>query len=287
MWMANTSTRPPFRRTRFPCVQVIAQVDLNPVQPPKPVPSNQFQLLDTYATLKYAGLDFSVGKQSMWWGPGESGALLMSNNAAPFWMMHINRTEPTYIPLLSKFLGPFEADNFFGSLAGHEFPVGPYFFGQKVSFKPTENLEFGFTRDDVFGGQGHVPITFGSFWTAFTSFNDVPPPIKFSRNDPGARHASFDFSYRLPFLRRWLTIVQRLAGTRRCDPGQRSQALRGQSGHLSHPCSRRAQARLPRRGGLHRSSHPRQYRWTLHLLGGRVSRPVSQQSLPDGELDWP
>ncbi len=186
--------------------QVIASVDENPLQPPLPVSANQFQLLDTYATLKYAGLDFSAGKQSMWWGPGESGALLMSDNAAPFWMLQINRTEPTEIPLLSKVLGPFEADNFFGSLYAHEFPVGPYIFGQKVSFKPTENLEFGFTRDDVFGGQGHVPITFGSFWNAFTSFNDVTAAVKFSRNDPGARHASFDFTYRLPFVRRWLTL---------------------------------------------------------------------------------
>ena len=186
--------------------QLIANVDLNPLLPPTPVAANQFRLLDTYASMKYAGLDWSVGKQSMWWGPSESGALLMSDNAAPFWMLHINRTEPTYIPLLSRLLGPFEADNFFGALAGHQFPVGPYMFGQKVSFKPTENLEFGFTRDDVFGGQGHVPITFGSFWNSFTSFNDVPPSVKFSRNDPGARHASFDFSYRLPGLRRWLTV---------------------------------------------------------------------------------
>ena len=156
--------------------------------------------------VKYGGLDFSVGKQSMWWGPGEGGALLMSDNAAPFWMLQINRTEPTNVPGLSKFLGPFEASNYFGALDGHQFPAGPYMFGQKVSFKPTENLEFGFTRNDVFGGQGHVPLTFGSFWNSFTSFNDVTPEVKFSRNDPGARHASFDFSYRLPFLRRWLTL---------------------------------------------------------------------------------
>ena len=186
--------------------QVIANVDLNPLQPPTPVRANQFSLLDTYAIARYAGLDWSVGKQSMWWGPGESGSLLMSNNAAPFWMMQINRQEPTNIPGLSKFLGPFEFANYFGALAGHNFPPGPYFFGQKVSFKPTENLEFGFTRNDIFGGQGHVPITFGSFWNSFTSFNDVPPSVKFSRNDPGARHASFDFSYRLPFVRRWLTL---------------------------------------------------------------------------------
>jgi membrane-associated phospholipid phosphatase len=186
--------------------QVIANVDLNPLQPPTPISANQFRLLDTYASVKYGGLDFSVGKQSLWWGPGESGALLMSNNAAPFWMLQINRTEPTNVPGLSKFLGPFETSNFFGALAGHQFPVGPYFFGQKISFKPTENLEFGFTRDDVFGGEGHVPITIGSFWNSFTSFTDVTPQVKFSRKDPGARHASFDFSYRLPFVRRWLTL---------------------------------------------------------------------------------
>jgi membrane-associated phospholipid phosphatase len=186
--------------------EVIANVDDNPVQPPTPISANQFRLLDTYATMKYGGMDFSVGKQSMWWGPTESGSMLMSDNAAPFWGLQINRMEPTNIPGLSKFLGPFEFSNFFGALAGHQFPQGPYMFGQKVSFKPTPNLEFGFTRDDVFGGAGHVPLTFGSFWNSFTSINDVPTDVKFSRNDPGARHASFDASYRLPLLHRSVTI---------------------------------------------------------------------------------
>jgi len=119
---------------------VIANVDLNPLLPPTTISANQFTLLNTYALAKYAGLDFSVGKQSMWWGPGESGALLMSNNAAPFWMLQINRTIPMNIPLLSKVLGPFEFSNYFGAPAGQEFPPDPYMFGQKASFKPTENL---------------------------------------------------------------------------------------------------------------------------------------------------
>ncbi len=186
--------------------QVIANVDVNPLQPPTPISADQFRLLDTYAIMKYGGLDFSVGKQSMWWGPGEGGAMLMSDNAAPWWMLQINRLEPFNVPGLSKFVGPFEFANFFGALAGHQFPAGPYMFGQKVSFKPSQNLEFGFTRDDVFGGQGHVPITFSSFWNAFSSFTDVTPQVKFSRNDPGARHASFDASYRLPLLGRSVTL---------------------------------------------------------------------------------
>ena len=117
------------------------------------------------------------------------------------------------IPLLSRLLGPFEFSNFFGAPAGQQFPPNPYMFGQKASFKPTENLEFGFTRDDVFGGEGHVPITFGSFWNAFTSFTDVTPEVKFSRNDPGARHASFDFLLSTALRAPLADALHRLAGT--------------------------------------------------------------------------
>jgi hypothetical protein len=78
--------------------------------------------------------------------------------------------------------------------------------GQKISFKPTVNFEFGVSRTIVFAGEGHVPFTFGSFWNSFTSFSNVPIDVKFSRNDPGARYSSIDFSYRVPYLRNWLTI---------------------------------------------------------------------------------
>ena len=188
--------------------QVIANVDMDPLQPATPFDTvNRFRLLDTYSSVKWMGLDFSIGKQSLWWGPTESGAMLMSDNAEPFWMVRIDRAEPLYVPLLSKFLGPLRFDNFFGKLSGHTlYPAEPFIFGQKISFKPTENLEVGFTRDDIMAGEGHVPLTIGSFWNSFTSFTDVSVETKFSRNDPGARHATFDFSYRVPFLRRWLTL---------------------------------------------------------------------------------
>jgi membrane-associated phospholipid phosphatase len=186
---------------------VIAEVDLNPLQPPTPFATvDSFRLLDTYVAMKYAGLDVSVGKQSLWWGPGEGGALLMSNNAVPLWMIQIKRSAPLYIPGVSKVLGPIETDNFFGSLAQHHFPPGPYMFGQKFSCKPLRDLSLSISRTVIFAGQGHVPLTFGSFWNSFTSFTNVPVSVKFSRNDPGARHAEFDLSWRLPKLQRWLTF---------------------------------------------------------------------------------
>ena len=214
---------------------VIAKVDLNPIQPPTPFATiNRFQLLDTYAAMKYAGLDWSVGKQSLWWGPGEGGVLLMSNNATPLWMAQIKNSSPIYIPGVSKILGPFETDNFFASLTGHHFPAGPYMFGEKVSCKPLPDLEVAISRTVVFAGEGHVPLTFGSFWNSFTSFTNVPADVKFSRNDPGARHAQFDFSWRLPGLQRWLTLYSGSIVHDNVSPLPRARAGVNPGIYLSH-----------------------------------------------------
>jgi hypothetical protein len=77
---------------------------------------------------------------------------------------------------------------------------------EKISFKPTANVEIGFSRSTIWGGAGHVPITLHSFLKSFFSFQNVPNDEKFSRNDPGARFGSFDFSWRIPFLTHWLTL---------------------------------------------------------------------------------
>ncbi len=107
--------------------------------------------------------------------------------------------------------GSFRWDNFFGQLSGHDqFPAGPYIYGNKLSFKPFaryswgmgghhpfQGIEISFARTNVFAGQNHVPLTFGSFWNSFSSTGAVPLDVKFSRNDPGARFASFDFSWQI------------------------------------------------------------------------------------------
>ncbi|HEY6969710.1 MAG TPA: capsule assembly Wzi family protein [Candidatus Angelobacter sp.] len=186
----------------------------NPPNPPAPCPqptspapaADQFRLLDTYVGVTALGNQISVGKQSLWWGVGQSGAMIMSNNAEPLYMVRINREFPLYIPLLSKLLGPMRYDNFFGKLSGHNFPPNPYFYGDKISFQPTQNLELGFSRTAVFAGEGKTPLTFGTFRHSFFSATDVGPGIKGTPRDPGARHGAFDFSYRLPFLRKWVTL---------------------------------------------------------------------------------
>jgi membrane-associated phospholipid phosphatase len=193
---------------------VILQVDQNCSQPGQPCPqpaspapgAKQFRLLDTYVGFAALGNDISIGKQSMWWGPGQGGAMIFSDNAEPFYMVRITRTLPLRVPLLSRLLGPLRYDHFFGKPSEHHFPPQAFMYGDKVSFQPTANLEIGFSRTAVFAGQGKTPLTFGTFWRSFTSVNDVPPSDKATPRDPGARHGAFDFSYRLPFLRKWVTL---------------------------------------------------------------------------------
>jgi hypothetical protein len=187
--------------------QTIANMDQIPLLPGTPVnTTDEFRLIDANLSYHLLNHEISVGKSEDWWGPGEGGAMAWSTNAEPVYALRINRVEPLYIPGLSKLLGPFRYEAIFGDLKGHRYPNSPWIHAQKINFKPTPNLEFGFSRVVVFAGEGHVPLTFGSFWHSFTSFQNVPVAEKLSRKDPGARHASFDFNYRLPFLRNWATL---------------------------------------------------------------------------------
>ena len=185
---------------------IIATQDNNPIQTYGNRPAdNAFRLLDTYASVEFLGQQFSFGKQSYWWGPGSASAMMLSDDAEPFYSFRINRTLPLYIPLVSRLLGPMRYDNFFGKLSGHLYPRQPYFYGQKINFSPTRNLELGFSRDAVIAGDGSTPLTFGNFWKSFTSVSSETNANSV-RNVNGARHASFDFRYRLPGLRNWLTL---------------------------------------------------------------------------------
>ena len=76
------------------------------------------------------------------------------------------------------------------------------------SLRPTNNFEFSFERTVIWGGKDHAPITFGSFFRSFFSLQDTEsdPLSKNSRTDPGARYSVFNFSWRLPFLRHYVTL---------------------------------------------------------------------------------
>src|SRR5467141_178431 len=197
----------------------IAQVDPIPVPPPAtPTPSiHQLHLLDAYVGLNFNNWQVTFGQQSLSWGPGNGGSLDLSYNAPPIKMFHINRITPLELPHFLHWLGPMRTEFFFGQLTGHEFilnPSGfvgqygqfldpqPFIHGQLISFKPTPNFEFAFYRTTIFGGPGY-PLNFHHLISSlFTTGNSAAG----SADKPGKRTSGLNFSYRLPYLRNWLTL---------------------------------------------------------------------------------
>ena len=184
--------------------QLISIVDVNPIQPPATVNTiDRFYPIDLYAGVKLGDYALTFGKQSQWLGPSETGPLMLSDNADPMYTLNLSRTSPLVLPGLFHWLGQIRGEILFSKLSGHQFPQRPFFNLQKLSFHPTENLEFGFTRASLWAGMGH-PFTAHSLLRNF-SFGDTLGNFG-DRNDPGDRKSSFDFSYRIPGLRNWLTL---------------------------------------------------------------------------------
>ena len=167
---------------------------------------NPFRLIEATLSFHLLGHEISGGKSDAWLGPGMGGAMALSNNAEDIYSFRVNRVEPMYIPLVSKVLGPVRYDFFYGSLKGHTDPNHPWVHSEMFSFAPTSNFQFGFQRSIIFGGAGHEPVTLHTFLKGFFDISDTTAAEKNSRDDPGARFTAFNFSYRLPFVRNYLTL---------------------------------------------------------------------------------
>jgi hypothetical protein len=164
------------------------------------------RLMEAYVSAQYLNNIISFGKQDDWQGPGLGGAMSYSNNAENIYAFRINRVEPLNVPLLSRLTGLFRYEFLVGPLKGHTYPIDPWVHVEKVSFRPTGNIEFGFERTVIWGGEGHVPVTLRTFLRSFFSMVAPQSPVKDSSKDPGARFGAFDFNYRLPFVRNWFTL---------------------------------------------------------------------------------
>ena len=202
----------------------IAQADFTSAAaqgPPSDV--SRFRLLDAYAVLAFKNNQVSFGKQSLWWGPNFGGPMLYSDNAEPITMLRYDRVSPFKLPSFLGILGPMRVQFFIGQLSGQQFvsiPVPgkpgqthvvgqsgvplnpqPYINGLKWTMNPTPNLELSISETVIYGGPG-FPLTWQSFWRSIASFRTV----KNRQHDPGDRRAAFDFSYRIPGIRDWLTL---------------------------------------------------------------------------------
>jgi hypothetical protein len=202
--------------------QVIGQVQvIHPAPPGTPTSQiSQFQMLDTYVGMTFDNWVLSFGRQSLWWGPGLGGPMMFSDNALPVNMFRINRVSPFKLPwIFGLFFGPMRVEAFVGQITGQNFVFGqptgllgswttpvspqPMISGERFSFKPTPNVEFGFSATSLFAGEG-VPFTWHTYLKSILRFGKGGLPG--TPGDPGDARSGFDLSYRLPFFRNWATF---------------------------------------------------------------------------------
>jgi hypothetical protein len=203
--------------------QAIANADLTLPVPNGRPGTSRFRLIDAYMSVTLNNTQFSFGKQSQWLGPSESSPLIFSNNSESVPMFKMSSVSPFGVPLLSRVLGPAQAEYFLGQLDGHQFEfngsvlVGPgnvnpqpFLQGIKINFKPTANFSFGAGFTAQFAGPG-LPFTFHNYVRSLFSHTS-------GTNNPGKRITSFDFTYRVPGIRNWLTIYSDLLAVDEYSP---------------------------------------------------------------------
>lgn len=200
--------------------QAIAAADTGlPVSPALPQAStSRFMPVEAYASINLQDWQISFGTQSLWWGPDNSGPMLFSDNAAPIPMLRVSRVAPIKLPGILSLLGEVRAESFLGRLQGQQLIFSsqtglfgqyggslhdqPFISGQKLSFKFTQNTEFGISRTVLMGGAG-VPFTSHTVLRGLLGTGNGAPG---SVADEGDERSGLDFSYRLPKLRNWLTF---------------------------------------------------------------------------------
>ena len=198
----------------------ISSVDGLPPNPPSmPVAAiSRFRLLDAYVGMNVANWQISFGKQSLWWGPGEEGAMLFTNNIEPLTkMFRINRVSPIHLPGVFGYLGDIRLDWFLGQVSGYQFLnntqggapgiIGQYghrlsdqpvLSGGKISFKFTPNFEISWGKTSLFGGSGN-PVTLKTLVQSTLN-------IHVNGEALGDGRSGLDFAYRIPKLRNWLSF---------------------------------------------------------------------------------
>ena len=197
--------------------QQVADSDLLPVNSvPTFGKTSRMRPIEVYAGLNLYDWQVSFGQQSLWWGANRSTSLLLSSNAEAIPMLRIDRMSPIRLPSVLGLLGPMQVSGFLGRLGGHRYlklgptfqlygdgihPVDPqpYLWGANIAFKPTANLELGFSITTVFAGKGR-PLTLKTFIHTFSQHGNIQPV------EPGDRSPTISASYRLPGLRNIATV---------------------------------------------------------------------------------
>jgi hypothetical protein len=115
---------------------------------------SELELLEGYGKLEFFNFEVEVGRDSLWWGPGRHGSLILSTNAKPFDMLKFSNPRPVVLPWIFKYLGLFKFEAFYTKLEEARVIPEPEFMGYRFNIKPFPFLELAHSRTIMLCGDG-------------------------------------------------------------------------------------------------------------------------------------
>ncbi|MBI2989162.1 MAG: hypothetical protein HYY45_20565 [Deltaproteobacteria bacterium] len=162
------------------------------------------RLLSGYGKLTLWNTELTVGRESLWWGPGFRGSMSFSNNAFPLDQVRLSSAEPFRLPWLLSYLGPVKASLFVSQLEENRDLSRAKVSGWRVGFAPSRFAEFGFNRMFQFGGKGRGTLNPGQYLGLLFGQGSDDPSKATNVNNV----MSFDGTLRIPDVERYILFAR-------------------------------------------------------------------------------
>jgi len=140
-------------------------------------------------------LEIMAGRESLRWGQGSHGTLILSGNAPPLDMIQISSSSPFRLPWYFRYLGQIKAALFLTEMEDTRVIGHPLFLGMRVCIRPHPIIELGVARTIMFGGKGVPSVSVGDFFQILGGEN-------LEGGEDNSNHlAGVDLRLKIPFFR--------------------------------------------------------------------------------------
>ena len=146
----------------------------------------QGRLASGYGKLTLYNVELLVGRESLWWGPGLFGSLILSNNAPPLDQIRIGAAEPFLLPWIGKWIGPTKVLGFLAQLEQRREHPRAKLAGLRGTISPFTVLELGASYANMFDGTDKPRLSLGDYPRALFDPNAAdqkdPNHLRFRNN---------------------------------------------------------------------------------------------------------
>lgn len=111
------------------------------------------RLATGYAKLTLWNVELLVGRDSLSWGPGLRGSMVLSQNAAPLDQIRIGAAEPFLLPWVGESLGPTKLVAFIAQMEERRDHPRAKLVGMRGTISPISELELGASYANTFDGR--------------------------------------------------------------------------------------------------------------------------------------